>query len=641
MLMSFLGSGTAEPGTWAAVHAEPGLNNSTFDEEEETCRLERELADTMGAPELVTSLPRAPVDLDSPPAQRPDEPCSGSKSELESELEPPVDGDTKAQLLSPRAPSQEPITILQPKGKRGAPPRGGCLTSNEPWLLGGTNEKSQIYQRFCHDKSGGESSYSLVLKPHASASIRGRGREPDTEEIRPLKVVQDKVPGVYKFKLIVDLKGSKVDACLQHDQSKERSQWFRIRGKAVHEVENQHKRKRERQMSNIQTRKRPAQPSGPPPPPSPSLPPPPPPSPPPPPPPPPSPPPGPHPAPLRMVDDEAAAAAEIPYDNDRLPDDIDELPVCVVGTVVWWQAAVFAEAAVAGRSGGGSHRELSNQEEEGWLQDGGWPRFMLIFVCVGVAWMLVEVHVIWPVLKGLRAAADLVLVVFKQHRPDDFWLNRHEEWLLWGRVRDYSEHHNRSDRYSYICRHYISRARQHYLLAACMMIVFPIIIAMFACRSSDSGVTLRVVSAASLFAYLGVLSEHFRKRPFDFDSDADQGWTLRHSCVVEAPFNCPVVIAALLWKDDLQERIAQTSFRRPALLAMAIYCAMFVSMFYRNVAAMVTLCCLGLLIYYTDAVRDGAKSTAQQRREMIEKVKGPIAVVNENDKVEGVCINDM
>ena len=31
MPMSFLGSGTAKPGTWAAVHAEPGLN-STFDE---------------------------------------------------------------------------------------------------------------------------------------------------------------------------------------------------------------------------------------------------------------------------------------------------------------------------------------------------------------------------------------------------------------------------------------------------------------------------------------------------------------------------------------------------------------------------------------------------------------------------------
>ena len=185
MPMSVLGSGTAEPGMWAAVdaHAQvPGY--STPDEEEETRRLKRVLADTMDAPELDTSSPYAPVNLDCPPAQRSDEPCSGSENELESELEPPVDGDggTEAQLLPPRAPSQEPtlpgITILQPKGKRGAPPRGGCLTSNEPWLLGGTNEKSQIYQRFCHDKSGGESSYSLVLKRHASASIRGRGREP-------------------------------------------------------------------------------------------------------------------------------------------------------------------------------------------------------------------------------------------------------------------------------------------------------------------------------------------------------------------------------------------------------------------------------------------------------------------------------
>ncbi len=722
----------------------------------------------------------------SPPTRWMDEPRSGNESEGElasdaeldwlldnvdmlplpvPELPPPDNPDsglgacscgTGAQMLPPQLPSRQPFAIqLQPSGKR-----GGCLACCEAWLLGGKNEKSQKWQSFRHDQSSSNSTYSLLLTPEANASTA----HPDTK-VEKLDVFEDKVPGMKKFKLRIDLKGSNVHACVKHDQSDDRSQSFRIRGKAPHEVANQNKRKRERRTGSAQATKRPAQPSSPP----------------------------------EPLDDRAyvvflttfaastyqmAVATEsaltrsngshrelsiadrwlqeggglrfmlvwvcmclvfiaclailfammcklprlhvageylgsllerIRLANERqradffldFPDCFLDVPApspkdqllqflllvvtcvltlrceanalgfyAVAAPITWprrrYDLLILAENEEEQlhpddydltnmtyeerwRPGGpgtehwfdnqlqayrsqhhpadystrlGAHYSLyllsptenargefvARYRQEELLAHGSWSRFMLIFACVLVAFVPVEVcwrgfisPVLTGVMAGLRSAADMVLsyiTFLTGNSSDDCLLSSHKYWRLGGRVRDYSEKHNRHDGDSYLRRNCISSARMHYLWAAFAMIAIPILVVIIAFRFSDTSIMLRIVSAALLYPFVGVLSEHFRKCPFEFPRfapDADQGWTLYDSCVVKNTFGCPVVLFALVWKDDMHERLARTSFRRPFQVASVIYCVAFVSKFHQNVEAILTLFCLGLLAHFTAA----------------------------------------
>jgi len=152
-------------------------------------------------------------------------------------------------------PVMEDIIICPPKSKPGKVARGGDLGCDDPWLLGGTNIKSQTVQRFKHPDSGcdgllknevlKDSTYSLIIKPRPTVTAF----EP-ASYIQQVEVRKDKEEGVYKFRIDVELKGNfKVDACLHHDQSGARSVWFRVKAKPDKEVESNRVRKRSKRTS--------------------------------------------------------------------------------------------------------------------------------------------------------------------------------------------------------------------------------------------------------------------------------------------------------------------------------------------------------------------------------------------------------